>query len=167
MLRLVLAVSSLALLAPVAGAGTVAEAHIRSGSWHGVRWELRGGAWHDGSYCVAMLVRGRENARACGNVRQQGGIGYSAGAAGSGRSDPNFVMGAVVDRARSVEVEFFDRKPVRLGTIPAPRTLEGGLRFFVAVLSCPAGARKLVARDATGRVVAHDVWQGRRPKWPC
>src|SRR5437879_1840080 len=106
MSRLVVAVSSFALFVPLAAAGTVAEAHIKSGHWHGVKWDFRGGAWRDGSFCVAMLIRGRENGRGCGNLRQQGGIGYAAGAAGSDRSLPNYVMGAVVAKARSVEVEF-------------------------------------------------------------
>jgi hypothetical protein len=167
MWRLVVAVSTFALVVPLAGAGTVAEAHIKAGYWHGVKWELRGGAWHDGSYCVAMLVRDRENARGCGNVRQQGGIGYSAGGTASNRHLPSFVMGAVVAKARSVRVEFFDRPPLRLGTIPAPRTLEGGERFFVAVLACPATPKKLVASNASGQVVARYVWQGDRPTAPC
>jgi hypothetical protein len=112
-------------------------------------------------------MRDREDGRGCGNVRQQGGIGWSAGAAGRGRSSPNFVMGAVVTRARSVRVEFFDRAPLRLGTIPAPRRLQGGVRFFVAVLPCPAKVKKLVARDAAGRVVARYAWRRNPPKWPC
>jgi hypothetical protein len=164
MVRLVVAVSILALLLPVAATGSAAEAKIKSGTWHGVNWEFRGGAWRDGSYCVAMLIRGRENARGCGNVREQRGIGYTAGAAGSGRRLPNYVMGAVVTRARSVRVEFFDRAPLRLGTIPAPRTLEGGVRFFVAVLPCPATPKKLAARDARGRVVGSYAWQHAPPK---
>jgi hypothetical protein len=167
MLRLVVAVSILGLLLPVAANGSVVEAHIKSGRWHGVNWELRGGAWRDGSYCTAMLINGRENSRGCGNVRQQGGIGAGAGGVGSGRRLPNYVMGAVVPRARSVRVEFFGRAPVRLSTIPAPRMLEGGVRFFVAVLPCPAKPRKLIARDATGRIVARYTWQQAPFKWSC
>jgi hypothetical protein len=167
MLRLVVAVSTFALLVSSAFAGTVVEAHIKSGRWHGIKWEFRGGAWRDGSYCTAMLVRDRENARGCGNVRQQGGIGWSAGTAGSGRGLPNYLMGAVVTRARSIRVEFFDRGPLRLGTIPAPRTLQGGVRFFVAVLPCPAKPKKLVARDGGGRIVASDAWRHAPPKWSC
>jgi len=164
MSRLVVAVSIFALFVPLAGAGTVVEAHIKSGRWHGVSWEFRGGAWRDGSYCTAMLITGREISRGCGNVRQEGGIGYGAGGAGSGSRSPNFVMGAVLSKARSVRVEFFDRPPLRLGTIPAPRTLEGGMRFFVAVLSCPAIVKKLIARDAEGRVVARYALQHDPPK---
>jgi len=67
-----------------------------------------------------------------------------------------------------VRIEFFDnRAPVRLGTIPAPRTLEGGVRFFVAVLPCPVIPKKLVARDATGQVVARFTWHHAPPKWSC
>jgi hypothetical protein len=167
MLRLVIAVSTFAVLVSSAFAGTVVEAHIKSGRWHGVKWEFRGGAWHDGSYCTAILIRDRENDRSCGNVRQPGGgIGYSAGAAG-GRSSPIFVVGAVVPTARSVRVEFFDRAPLRLGTIPAPRVLQGGVRFFLAVLSCPATPKKLIARDAAGRVIARYAWQHAPPKRSC
>ena len=114
-----------------------------------------------------MLINGRENSRACGNVRQQGGIGYSAGRAGSDRRLPNYVMGAVLTRARSVRVELFDRTSVRLGTIPPPRTLEGGVRFFVAIVPCPAIVKRLIARDATGRVVGRYTWQHAPPKWSC
>jgi hypothetical protein len=167
MSRLVVAASIFALFVPLATAGTVAEAHIKSGRWHGVKWELRGGAWRDGSYCVAILIRDRENSRACGKLRQQGGIGYMAGTAGSDRRMPHFVVGAVLSKARSVRVEFFDRAPLRLGTIPAPRTLDGGMRFFVTVLPCPANPKKLIARDAADRVVARYAWQGGRPKWSC
>jgi hypothetical protein len=149
---------------PAGAAGSAVEAHIKSGRWHGVKWEFRGGAWRDGSYCTAMLIRNRENSRACGNVRQQGGIGYSAGVAGNDRHLPIYVMGAVVTRARSVHVEFFDRSPLQLGTIPAPRTLEGGVRFFLAVVPCPATPKNLVARDAAGRVVGSYAWQHAPPK---
>jgi hypothetical protein len=122
-----------------------------------------GGAWRDGAYCVAIVINGHENARGCGNVRQQGGIGYAAGGTANDSRLPNYVMGAVVARARTVRVEFFDRAPLRLRTIPAPRTLEGGVRFFVAVLSCPASAKKLIAPDAAGRVVARHTWRGEPP----
>ena len=167
MVRPVIAVSILALLLPVAAPGSAVEAHIKSGRWHGVKWEFRGGAWRNGAYCTALLINGHENSRGCGNVRQQGGIGWAAGAAGSGHRLPNYVMGAVLTRARSVGVEFFDRGPLRLGTIPAPRTLEGGVRFFIALLPCPANPKRLVARDVTGRVVARYTWQHAPPKWPC
>jgi hypothetical protein len=162
--RLVVVISILGLLLPVAATGSAVEAHIKSGRWHGVQWEFRGGAWRDGSYCTAMLIRDREIGRACGNVRQQGGIGYSAGVAGGERHLPIYVMGVVVTRARWVHVEFFDRAPLRVGTIPAPRTLEGGVRFFVAVLPCPATPKKLIARDAAGRVVGSFAWQHAPPK---
>src|SRR3954451_5379850 len=99
--RLVVVISIVGLLLPMAASSSAAEAHIKSGRWRGVKWEFRGGAWRDGSYCTAMLIRDRENSRACGNVRQQGGIGYSAGVAGYGRHLPICVMGAVVTRARS------------------------------------------------------------------
>ena len=164
MLRLVVAVSTFALLVSSAFADTAVEAHIKSGRWRGVEWEFRGGAWRDGSYCTAMLINDRENSRGCGNVRQQGGIGWGAGSAGSGGRLPNYVMGAVVTRARSVQIEFFDMAPLRLSTIPAPRALQGGVRFFVAVLPCPAMPKKFVARDAAGRVVARYAWRHAPPK---
>jgi hypothetical protein len=167
MLRLVVAVSTFALLVSSAFAGTVVEAHIKSGRWQGVKWEFRGGAWRDGSYCTAMFFNDRENSRGCGNVRQQGGIGWGAGGAGISGRLPNYVMGAVVTRARSVRIEFFDRAPMRLGTILAPRALPGGVRFFVAVLPCPATPKKLVARDVAGHVVARNAWRHDPRKWPC
>jgi len=164
MLRLVVVVATFALLVSSAFAGTAVEAHIKSGRWRGVEWEFRGGAWRDGSYCTAMWINDRENSRGCGNVREQGGIGWGAGGAGSSDRLPNYVMGAVVTRAHSVHIEFFDRAPMRLGTIPAPRALQGGVRFFVAVLPCPATPKKLVARDVAGHVVASYAWRQAAPK---
>jgi hypothetical protein len=155
MSRLLVVVATFALLVSGAFAGTAVEAHIKSGRWRGVEWELRGGAWRDGSYCTAILINEREQSRGCGNVREQRGIGWGTG--GSSDRLPNYVMGAVVTRARSVYIEFFDRAPMRLRTIRAPRALEGGVRFFVAVLPCPATPKKLVARDAPGVVVARDA----------
>jgi hypothetical protein len=135
-------------------AGAAVEATVKTGRWHGVKWEFRAGAWRDGSYCVAMLIRDRENGRACGNVRGQGGIGYIAAVS---RPLPDYVIGPVVTTARSVRIEFFDRAPLRLSTIRAPRTLQGGMRFFMAIASCPSTPRSFVARDGRGRVVARFV----------
>jgi len=163
MVRLVVAISVLALLLPVAATGSAVEARITSGSWHGVKWEFRGGAWRDGSYCVSMLLKGHEIARGCGNVHP-GGIAFSAG--GTSRQ-PNYVMGAVIPRARTVRVEFYAGARLRLDTIAAPRSLQGGERFFVAVLPCPAHVKKLDARDAAGRAVARLAWRGERPKGSC
>ena len=167
MMRPVVAVSIVGLLVPVAASSSAVEAHIKSGRWHGAAWEFRGGAWRDGSYCTAMLINGREDSRGCGNVHQEGGIGYGAGGTAGDSRLPNYVVGAVVTRARSVRIEFFDRIPMRLGTIPAPRTLEGGVRFFVAVSPCPATPNKLVARDAAGRVVARYTWKHVPPRSSC
>ena len=93
----------------------------------------------------------RENGRACGNVREQGGIGYIAAVS---RPFPDYVIGPVVTAARSIRIEFFDRAPRRLSTIPAPRALQGGMRFFMAIVPCPSTPRSFVARDRGGRVVA-------------
>jgi hypothetical protein len=168
--RIALLVGGISILGllPHTASGSAVDAHIKSGRSHGVNWEFRGGAWRDGSYCTAMLINGREISRACGNVRKQDGIGFSAGGNASDKRVPDFVMGAVVATARTVRIEFFDKRtPLRLGTIPAPRTLEGGVRFFVAVLPCSAKPRKLVARDAAGRVVGHFAWQREPPTWSC
>ena len=55
------------------------------------------------------------------------------------------------------EIMFLDRPPIRISTIAHPRTLDRGIRFFAAILSCPATARSLVARNAAGRIVARIV----------
>lgn len=75
-----------------------------------------------------------------------------AGAVGSGKSQPNYVMGAVVNKARSVRVDFFDRKPLLLATIPAPRTLGSRIRFFVA--SCPTRRTRRPSLRATQRAAS-------------
>jgi hypothetical protein len=152
--RLVVLTAATLLLATHAAAGTPAEARIRSGTWHGIKWELRGGAWRDGSYCTATLVRDKEVGRACGKVTKHDSIGYSAAV---GRPEPDYVTGAVLTNARSVHIEFFDRAAITVPTIRAPRVLQGGVRFFMKLLPCPATPRKLVARDANGAIVARFV----------
>ena len=151
---LVATVAACALVATPALAGSAIEASVKTGRWHGMEWELRAGAWRDGSYCVAMLIRDRDDGRACGNIREQGGIGYIAAVS---RPFPDYVIGPVVMVARSVRIDFFDRPPLRLSTIPAPRVLPGGMRFFMTLVRCPSTPRGFIARDARGRVVAQLV----------
>jgi len=152
--RVVLLTAASLALATAAPAGTPAEARIGTGAWHSIKWELRGGAWQDGSYCTAMLLGGKEVGRACGKVTKRDGIGYSSAV---GRPEPDYVTGAVLTNARSVHVDFFDRAPITVPTIRAPRSLQGGVRFFLKLVPCPATPRKLVARDASGAIVARFV----------
>jgi hypothetical protein len=149
---LVLLTAATLALATAAPAGTPAEARIGTGAWHGIKWELRGGAWHDGSYCTAMLLGGKEVGRGCGQVTKHDPIGYSAG--GDSRREPDYVTGAVLTNARSVHVDFFDRAPITVPAIRAPRSLQGGVRFFLKLLPCPATPKRLVARDVRGAIVA-------------
>ena len=137
--------------ATVGANNTLIEARVKAGHWRGIPWEFRAGAWRDGTYCVAMLISRREDARGCGNVRREGGVSYVAS---RGDPEPAYVMGPVVRAARFVRVTFFDRPPLRLSTLPAPRSLQSGMRFFVALLPCPATPRTLVAQNAAGRTLA-------------
>src|SRR5438093_3913565 len=78
------------------------------------------------------------------------------------------VEGPVIAKARSVQIKFFDRPQIRISTIAPPPTLDPGIRFFVAVLPCPATPRSFVARNAAGRIVAQLVIAHRLgPKAPC
>jgi hypothetical protein len=64
--------------------------------------------------------------------------------------------------------QVFDRPPIRISTIAPPRTLYRGIRFFAAMLPCPATPRSFVARNAAGRIVAQLVRaRGGLPKAPC
>jgi hypothetical protein len=158
--------AALALLATSAvNAHTDREMTVKTGRWHGIKWEFRAQSWQDGSYCVAMTVSGRENGRSCGNVRAEGGISYLAAI---GRPVPDYVIGPVNSRARSVQITFFDRAPIRIPTIAAPPPLDPGTRFFVAISACPATPRRLVGRNASGRIVAQRVVPHRLgPKPAC
>jgi hypothetical protein len=160
------AVASLALLAPAATyAHTVGETTVRSGRWHGIKWEFRAQSGSDGSYCVAMRVSGRENGRSCGSIRGEGGISYLAA---TGRPVPDYVIGPVIAKARSVRIRFFGRPPISISTIAPPATLDPGTRFFAAILPCPATPRSFAARNASGRIVAQLVIAHRlAPKPPC
>jgi hypothetical protein len=158
------AVAILALFAAVAtDAQTLDEVTVKSGRWHGIKWEFRAQTWSDGSYCLAMNVSGSERARGCGSIRKDR-ISYMAG---GGSRIPAYVAGPVVANARSVDVRFFDRPPLRLSTIPPPAALYRGNRFFAAVLPCPVTPRSFVARSAKGRIVARLVVPERFPKSRC
>jgi hypothetical protein len=159
------AVATLALFAPAATyAHTAGESTVKIGRWHGIKWKLTAGTSPDGSLCVAMTVAGRESGRSCGSIRKEG-ISYLAH---TGRPAPAHVVGPVIAKARSVQIKFFDRPPIRTSTIAPPATLDPGTRFFVAILPCPATPRSFEARNAAGRIVARLVIAHRLgPKAPC
>jgi hypothetical protein len=159
------AVATLALFAPAATpAHTVGETTVKSGRWHGIKWELTAQAGSDGSYCVVMTVRRTDSGRACGSIRDES-ISYLAH---TGRPAPNYVVGPVIARARSVQVRFFDRPPIRTSTIAPPPTVDPGTRFFAAILPCPATPKSFVARNAARRIVGKLVIARRLgPKAPC
>jgi hypothetical protein len=80
------------------------------------------------------------------------------------RAPTEFVVGPVIAKARSVRIRFFERPAIRLHTIAPPPSFVQGIRFFAAVVHCPATPRSLTARDAGGRIVARTVpWNGRPP----
>jgi hypothetical protein len=153
------ALATVALLATSADARPLGEVTITAGRSHGVSWTLRAGGFPDGSYCVAVTVAGSEAGRSCGNIRDHG-IQYMALAP---RASTEFVVGPVLARARSVRIRFFERPSIRLRTIAPPPSFVQGIRFFAAVVPCPATPRSLTARDAGGRIVARTVPRSRRP----
>jgi hypothetical protein len=162
---LTVAFATLALLvASTTYAHTAGDPTVKIGRWHGITWKLTAQDGPDGSYCVAMRTPNRTNSRSCGSIREHG-ISYLAH---TGRPAPTYVVGPVIARARSIQIKFFDRPPVRTSTIAPPPTLDPGTRFFVAILSCPATPRSFVARNAAGRIVAQLVIPHRLgPKAPC
>jgi hypothetical protein len=138
------------------GQGVGYETTVKSGHWHGVTWKFTARTGSDGSYCLDMEISGRMDGRSCGSIRDPGsrGISYQAR---SGRPAPNYVIGPVIGTARSVQISFFDRPPIRLSTIMPPPARVHGFRFFVSMLQCPATPRSFVALNATGGVVARLV----------
>jgi hypothetical protein len=133
----VVGVATLALVAPAATAAhAVGEITVKSGRWHGIKWEFKAQA-ADGEYCVAMTIgRGAEDGRGCGPMDEHG-ISYLAH---TGRPAPNYVVGPVIAKARSVQIKFFDRPPLRISTIAPPRTLDRGTRFLRRY--CPVQPRR-------------------------
>jgi len=122
----VVGVVTLALVASAATAAhAVGEVTVKSGRWHGMKWEFKAEA-ADGEFCVAMTVgRGAEDGRSCGSIREDG-ISYLAH---TGRPAPNYVIGPVIAKARSVQIRFLDRPALRISTIAPPPTLDRGTRF--------------------------------------
>jgi hypothetical protein len=160
----VVAVATLALYASVAYAHTVGETAVKTGRWNGITWKFTAQTGSDGSYCIAMTVRGREEGRSCGELGNDG-ITYFAH---SGRPAPNYVLGVVIARARSVRITFFNGRSIRTSTIPPPPPLDRGTRFFAAILPCrPEMPRSFVARNAAGRIVAQLVRRRGGPKLSC
>jgi hypothetical protein len=143
------AAATVALVAvSAASALTVSTTTVKSGRWHGITWEFTTeGSFGGGSYCVAMAIRGREAGRGCGATPKKG-ITYIAH---TGRPAPDYVIGPVVAAARSVQITFFDRPPIRAPTI---RTRDRSTRYFAVVVTCPATPKSFVARNGAGRIVA-------------
>src|SRR5688500_12369206 len=159
-----MAVAILGFVAASATYGhTVSEPTVISGRWHGIKWELTANTGSDGSYCIVMTVRRTDYGRSCGSIRNKG-ISYLTH---SGRPAPDYVVGPVIAKARSVQIAFFDQRPIRISTIAPPRTLYRGIRFFAAILPCPATARSVVARNAAGRIVARIAIPRPPPKLSC
>jgi hypothetical protein len=144
------------------GYGTTVE----SGRWHGLKWTFTARTGSDGHYCIDLHLESLGESRSCGSIRDRG-ISYMVH---SGRPGPNYVVGPVVATARAVHIRFFDRPPLRTLTIAPPSTseLDRRIRFFVTILPCPATPRRLVARNAAGRVVAQLMTRPlHRPRLPC
>jgi len=138
----VITVATLVLFATAATAAhTVGETTVKSGRWQGITWRLKAQAGSDGSYCIAMIVARREAGRSCGSIRSEG-ISYLAH---TGRPAPDYVVGPVTARARFVQIEFFERPPLRIPAVRPPAALDRSTRFFVAILPCPATPKSFVA----------------------
>jgi hypothetical protein len=162
-----IAVAILGLFAASAGYGQTHYPTVKSGRWHDIAWKFTARTGSDGSYCLQMTIRGRTDSRGCGSIRDRASRGISY-LFGTGRPAPAYVVGPVIAKARFVQIKFFDRPPIRISTIAPPRTLYRGIRFFAAILPCPATPRSFVARNAARQIVAQII-RARRgvPKTSC
>jgi hypothetical protein len=163
----VLAIATVAAFAAAAPAQIDSEATVKSGRWRGIPWQFKAQTGSDDSYCIVLDVRNREQGRSCGELDSRGITYMAAG----GRPAPNYVLGLVVAKARSVKITFFDGRTTRLPTITRRhRAFDRSMRFFVAVFRCrTAFPRSFVARDAAGRIVARMTTPRPRgrPKLSC
>jgi hypothetical protein len=81
------------------------------------------------------------------------GISYLQSSGGGGF--PGYIIGPVIDSARSVEITLSDNTTLKVTTISAPASLQSKIRFFVTELPRGRGfVRKLAARDLNDKVVA-------------
>jgi hypothetical protein len=150
---------------------------IEKGNWNGVRWTLT--AYRTGSdgICWALTpeVAGQRSGRGAGMACDTiNGVSRTA------RSVPftphdisymqsfnsqalgSYVTGPVVHTAAQVEIVLRDGTRLRAATVPAPRTLDSQIRFYVVQLPAPhpgaavltQGVRTLTGLDAHGKVVA-------------
>ena len=137
-----------------ASTGTVA-----SGTFGKVAWTLSATDAADGHVCITMTIHQKPTDRSaeCGSIfgPQAGrahGITYLAH---TGAPAPDYIVGPVIARAKSVVIALPNRRTIRTRTVVPPKGMTAKIAFYVAKLPCPTLPTGVRGLDAGGRVVAH------------
>jgi hypothetical protein len=136
--------------------GAALDTVVAAGRWGGVNWQMRATSDPDGSYCIFMYVPATARsttASSCGSLQlpTKQAISYLAH---PGRPRPAYVVGPVIGTARLIEITLANGKILKAPTIRLPAGLTRAIRFYAKQMPCPAKPRRLLARDARGRIVA-------------
>lgn len=119
-----------------------------SGRENGLRWKLRVRDSGDGRYCFRLFVDDALRAAKCGRF-------YGPGVAGklgfvSRSRSPSFVVGAVLVRARAVEITLTNNRYREIEAMPPTRVLAPGIAFFFSTIPQGTAPVSIVADSQQG-----------------
>jgi hypothetical protein len=130
---------------------------VKSGHWAKTAWTLSASDTADGHVCLFLtLTAPRAGGSTCLLVRRspvRAGGPYGV-AFVSGYQDVSYDIGAVFSTAHTVKITLSNRSVITTPTIHPPPGLASNLVFFAVERPCAAFETSIVARDATGQVVA-------------
>jgi hypothetical protein len=131
---------------------------VASGVFGGAAWTLSASDSPDGHVCVTMaLPHHGGRASECGSI-----LGPQAGRAHGitylshvGAPAPNWIVGPVLARAKTVVITLANGDKLTAKTIAAPTPLTAKIGFYAAQLPCPVRPTRVTGFDASHRAVAN------------
>ena len=127
---------------------------VKKGRWGNLAWTFSASETSDGHYCVSFNS-GHGSNEGCGSIHPPGyrvpfGLSFV-----SGSGNLSYVLGPVVSTAETVSITLSNGHVLTTRTIPAPKSLEPGISFYLVEKPCKAFPQAIIGRDSAGREVAH------------
>lgn len=151
------AVVGVAMLLTAQGSAASSKIVVASGAFGTASWTLSATDSPDGHVCLTMtLPHHGGSASECGTI-----FGSQAGQARgitflthTGAPSPNYIVGPVLARARTVTIRLASGTSMTTKTIAPPSGLTSKIRFYAAQLPCPTRPTRVTGFDSAHRVVA-------------
>ena len=159
LLGIATAAAALVVVVLAASSQAVSDGIVAKGTFGTVPWTLAATDSADGQMCLTMTLPQRlgGGSTECGTIFGHApgdprGITYLAH---SGAPVPDYIVGPVTARAKTVVIALSTGKTIKTRTIAPPRGMTAKIAFYVTALACPARATSVRGLDASGHVVAH------------